>query len=142
MEFITTSVEETIELGEKLAGKFKGGEIIALSGELGAGKTQFVKGIGKALGITREISSPTFVIVQTYSSGRLPLIHMDLYRLDSVESLEDMGWYDFLDINGVIVIEWAEKMQKFLPAENTIFVKLTFEDLDTRKIKLMSGGGI
>lgn len=132
----TTSVEETIDFGEKLARAFRGGEIVALSGELGAGKTQFVKGIGKGLGIKREIFSPTFVVTQLYSTGRLPLIHMDLYRLDSFESLEDMGWYDFLDMNGVIVIEWAEKIREFLPAEDTIFMELAVAEDDKREIKI------
>lgn len=121
----TSSEDETIELGFKIGKNCKGGEIIALVGDLGSGKTNFVKGLGKGLGIiNRVITSPTFVICQSYTSGRLPLFHLDLYRLSDFQEVEDIGWYDFVSSKGVIVIEWAEKIKDYITLDNLLWISI------------------
>jgi tRNA threonylcarbamoyladenosine biosynthesis protein TsaE len=116
----TSSEDETIQLGFNIGKNCKGGEVIALCGDLGAGKTNFVKGVGKGLNINRVLTSPTFLICQSYMTGRLPLYHFDLYRVSDFSEVEDIGWYDFLNSKGVIIIEWAEKIEDFLFSYQTI----------------------
>ena len=121
----TSCDNETIELGYRIGKNCKGGEIVALCGDLGAGKTCFVKGIGKGLNIEdRVINSPTFLICQSYTSGRLPLFHFDLYRLSDFSEIEDIGWYDYLNSDSVIVIEWAEKIREYLISDNVLWVTI------------------
>ncbi|GAB4432896.1 MAG: tRNA (adenosine(37)-N6)-threonylcarbamoyltransferase complex ATPase subunit type 1 TsaE [bacterium] len=135
--FETEESKETIALGEKIGLACKGGEIFALFGQLGTGKTQFAKGVAKGLGIKeREVQSPTFVISQVHTKGRIPFIHIDLYRLDELSELEDLGWHDFSGMEGVILVEWAEKIIKFLDEENVIFVTISDCDDDKRAITI------
>ena len=94
MEFLTHSPEETELLGEKLAKKLMGGEILAYRGDLGAGKTAFTRGLARGLGISDRVTSPTYTIVNEYEGGRLPLFHFDMYRLGSSDELFDIGWED------------------------------------------------
>jgi len=116
MKIISKSVEETIALGVKLAGKLKKGDVVALIGDLGAGKTVFTKGIAKGLGVknSRYVNSPTFVIIKEYK-GKLPLYHFDLYRLDHYSSFDAMNYDEYFYGVGVTVIEWADKISKLLP---------------------------
>jgi len=111
----THSVEETIGFGERLAAEVHRGDVLALSGELGSGKTALVKGVARGLGITQDVTSPTFTIVHEYVGGRLRLFHLDLYRLDSVGQALAIGIEDYLNGPGVTVIEWAEKIAPLLP---------------------------
>ena len=104
-----SSVEETKDLAGKLAAILQPGDVILLSGDLGAGKTQFTQGLAAGLGANEAVISPTFNIVLTYGSGRLPLHHFDLYRLEADEQLEDIALREYLESDGVCVIEWAEK---------------------------------
>lgn len=135
--FETGDEKETIALAERIGKNCKGGEIFALVGDLGAGKTHFTKGIGRGLGfLEKEIQSPTFVISQLHTKGRLPLVHIDLYRLDEVKELEDLGWYDFINMEGVIVVEWAEKILDQLSEKETVFVNITFTEKDNRLITI------
>lgn len=135
LKVIQTSCEdETIELGFRIGKNCKGGEIIALSGDLGAGKTYFVKGIGKGLGIEdRVINSPTFLICQSYISGRLPLYHFDIYRLSDFSEIEDIGWYDYLGNGGVIVIEWAEKIEEYIISGNLLWTTINIISENVRE---------
>ncbi len=115
-QFQTNSVEETVALGERLAGRFAIGDCIALVGELGAGKTAFVRGLAVGLGIADErmVSSPTYVLVQEYA-GRVRLYHVDLYRLPAAEDeLDNLGLDEMLS-DGVVVIEWADRAENALP---------------------------
>ncbi|MBQ9058288.1 MAG: tRNA (adenosine(37)-N6)-threonylcarbamoyltransferase complex ATPase subunit type 1 TsaE [Atopobiaceae bacterium] len=105
----TTSQEQTIALGQVLGSHVQAGDIIVLSGDLGAGKTQFTKGVARALGISSDITSPTFNILMVYDNGRIPLYHFDLYRLENPDELEDTGIFDVLGAEGVCVIEWGER---------------------------------
>lgn len=108
MTFNTENAQETEQLGYRLAQKLHGGEIIAYTGDLGAGKTAFTRGVAKGLGITERVTSPTFTIVNEYEGGRLPLFHFDMYRLGSSDELYDIGWEDYLARNGVCAVEWSE----------------------------------
>ncbi len=109
-EIFTRTPEETVELGERWAAEAKAGWVIGLSGDLGAGKTQLVKGLARGLGFTGKVSSPTFALVNEYNGGRLPLAHLDLYRLDTRELIIGAGLEPYLDQpEGVAVVEWIER---------------------------------
>ncbi len=110
MEFISHSPAETESLGEEWARAAQPGWIIGLSGELGAGKTQLVKGLARGLGINEHIHSPTFTIVQQYVTGRLPLAHIDLYRLETPEQICSVAFEEYLPPDGVAVIEWVDRL--------------------------------
>jgi tRNA threonylcarbamoyladenosine biosynthesis protein TsaE len=107
---ISHNPADTEALGEKFGRAAQRGWVIALSGELGAGKTQFVKGIARGLGISARVHSPTFTLAAEYDGGRLPLFHLDLYRLENEEQIRSAGLEEFLQPDGVAVIEWAERM--------------------------------
>src|SRR5476649_2322794 len=108
--FISHSPAETESLGEKLGREAQSGFVFALSGDLGAGKTQFVKGLARGLGISARVHSPTFTLVNEYGGGRLKLFHLDLYRLETREQILSAGIEDFLSPDGMSVIEWAERI--------------------------------
>lgn len=116
MEIETTGPEETRSLGGKLARILEGGDVVALYGELGSGKTVFVKGVCEALGVEDMVTSPSFTLIQEYS-GRIKVVHFDFYRLESVEEVErlDVGYY--FDSGAVSMIEWAERGESLLPEE-------------------------
>lgn len=119
----TWSESETLELGRKMGEKARPGQIIALNGDLGVGKTIFTKGLAKGLGITEPISSPTFTIVQIYEEGRLPLYHFDVYRIGDPEEMDEIGYEDYFFGQGVSLVEWAELIEELMP-EDTIWVKI------------------
>lgn len=108
--FISHSPAETESLGEKWGREAQRGLVIALSGDLGAGKTQLVRGLARGLGITARVHSPTFTIVNEYTGGRLPLFHLDLYRLETPEQIRSAGIEEFFKPDGVTVIEWSERI--------------------------------
>jgi tRNA threonylcarbamoyladenosine biosynthesis protein TsaE len=113
---ISHSPAETFTLGQCVAATVRAGEVLALCGDLGAGKTQFVKGLAAGLGIAAEVTSPTFTLLHEYPGGRLPVFHFDLYRLESEDELLRIGFDDYLEAGGVLAIEWAEKFPALLPA--------------------------
>ena len=102
------SERETEQLAQELAGQLRPGEVLALEGDLGAGKTAFTRGLARGLGFDGRVQSPTFTIVNEYEGGRLPLFHFDLYRLGSPEELFDIGWEDYLERCGVCAVEWSQ----------------------------------
>ena len=110
MEFLTHSREETEALGARLARALAGGRVVAFTGDLGAGKTAFVSGMARALGVEERVTSPTFTIVNEYEGGRLPLFHFDMYRLGSADELFHIGWEDYLARGGVCAVEWSENV--------------------------------
>ena len=129
--------EDTRALGLEIADALEPGDIVALIGDLGTGKTALTKYIAEGLGIKEEISSPTFTIVKEYKSGRLPLYHFDVYRLGSGEELLDIGAEEMLEGDGVCVIEWADIAADVLPAD-ALVVKLVYgEDADSRFVELL-----
>lgn len=111
---ILKNEQETIAFGEKLGSFLNAGDLITMEGDLGAGKTTMTKGIGKALGVTRVINSPTFNILKGYT-GRIPLYHLDVYRLEGVS--QELGFEEYFDGDGVCVVEWAQFVQDELPEE-------------------------
>ena len=119
---ITNNEHETILEGEKLGKTLKPGAVVALYGELGAGKTAFTRGLAQGLGIEMHVSSPTFTIVNEYL-GDIPLFHFDMYRLETENELFDIGWDDYLERGGVCAVEWSEKVPSAFPP-NTISVKI------------------
>ncbi|HXI82830.1 MAG TPA: tRNA (adenosine(37)-N6)-threonylcarbamoyltransferase complex ATPase subunit type 1 TsaE [Verrucomicrobiae bacterium] len=131
----TRSLEETLEFGGRLARELQQGDVIALSGELGAGKTALVKGIARGLGITVDVTSPTFTLIHEYNDGRLPLFHIDLYRLDSVLQALAVGIEDYLGGPGVTVVEWAERIAPLLPP-HTIRIHMESLGETTRRIEV------
>ena len=125
MTLYTNSAEQTIALGEKIGSFLHKGDVIALQGTLAAGKTTITKGIARSLGITEEITSPTFTLISVYE-GKVPLYHMDVYRLEGGEDFSDLGPEEMLYGDGVCVIEWSEKVMSELP-KKTIIIKLAAE---------------
>lgn len=132
----TQSELETASVGRDLAQKLSAGDVVLLFGDLGAGKTAFTKGLAEGLGVSRdEVSSPTFTIMQEYRGGRLPLYHVDLYRLNDPREIEDLGLEE-LASNGVLAIEWAEKIPTRLKPSSFVAVRITHGDGDTRTISI------
>jgi tRNA threonylcarbamoyladenosine biosynthesis protein TsaE len=115
--FISNSVEETIAAGRNYARSARQGDVFALAGDLGAGKTQFVKGFVAGLGSSAEVTSPTFVLVHEYNDGRLPVYHFDFYRLDNSEAVLRLGFDDYVFGDGVVLIEWADRSPDLIPKE-------------------------
>ena len=134
--FITNSAQETQNLAANLAKKLKGGDILALSGDLGGGKTTFVQGLAKGLKIKEKIQSPTFVLMKIYPipKKKFSLCHIDLYRLKDEKDIESIGFQDYLRNNDYIcVIEWAEKIEKILP-KNTEWIEFEYVDEEKRRL--------
>lgn len=115
-EIITSSPTETESLGERLAEKLKGGEVIALFGGMGMGKTAFTRGLSRGLGVLDGVSSPTFALVHEYR-GRLPVYHFDMFRVTGWDDLYSTGFFDYLEAGGVLVIEWSENIEAALPPD-------------------------
>lgn len=131
---ISKSPEQTRELGERLAKSLGAGDVVALEGELGSGKTCFVQGMAKGLGVSKDafVRSPSFTLLNQYE-GRIPLYHLDFYRLNHAEDLGDLGLEEYFDGKGVTVIEWAHKFIQSLP-KRTIHVHFEIIDENTREI--------
>ena len=133
-EHITHSRNETVRLGQRLAKTLKAGDVVALIGELGAGKTMMTKGIAKGLGVKdyRYVNSPSFVIIKEYK-GKVPLYHFDVFRLNHPGDLDSVGWEEYFYGTGVSVVEWADKIKKLLPKRH-IEIRIDVLDEDKRKI--------
>ena len=116
---ISHNPDETAQVARQLAAELRRGDVLALAGDLGAGKTQFVKGLAEGLGIAAEVTSPTFTLIHEYPErpGGLPLFHIDLYRLEFEDEVLRIGIDDYLDSEGVTVIEWADKFAALMPPE-------------------------
>ena len=134
LNFTTHTPEETISLGEKIGNKLKKGDVIAMQGTLAAGKTTITKGIAKALGISDTITSPTFCLISEYY-GKMPLYHMDVYRLEGGEDFVNLGTDDMIYGDGVSIIEWSEKIMDELP-KRTIILRITPHDDGSRTIEI------
>lgn len=137
-EYITNCARETEELGEKLGRSLTPGTVIAYTGDLGAGKTAFTRGLARGLEIPERITSPTFTIVNEYEGGRLPLFHFDMYRLASSDELFDIGWEDYLARNGVCAVEWSENVEDVLEAD-TVRIDIRRGDSDDQRRITISG---
>jgi len=136
--FYTNSPEETKELGRRVGSSLKRGDVVALLGNLGSGKTVFVQGIAEGLGIKGHVRSPSFTIVNEYH-GNIPLYHIDLYRLGNPDELTAIGIEDYFYTDGVTVIEWAETALDLLPPKY-ILIKFSCTDENIRRIEILSDG--
>lgn len=131
--FRSTSVRMTEEYGKQLAKELRGGTVLALFGGMGMGKTALVRGIAAGLGLSAEVSSPTFALVHDYG-GRPPLVHFDMYRVTGWEDLYSTGFFDYLDAGAILVVEWSENIESALP-EDAIRLRISREDECTRLIE-------
>jgi tRNA threonylcarbamoyladenosine biosynthesis protein TsaE len=134
IKFVTNNTEETIELGKKIGNYLRKGDVIAMQGTLAAGKTTITKGIAQSLDISETITSPTFCLISEYE-GKMPLYHMDVYRLDNEEDFANLGTEDMIYGNGVSIIEWSEKIMNELP-KKTIILKIEPQEDGSRIITL------
>jgi tRNA threonylcarbamoyladenosine biosynthesis protein TsaE len=136
-KFVTFDEIDTIRLGEKTATLLKPGDIIALEGELGTGKTVFVKGVARGLQISEHVTSPTFNIVHSYESNSMTLHHFDVYRVNDEDELFEIGFEEYLNKEDICIIEWADLIKNMLP-ENTIWIKIerTHKNPDQRTITI------
>ncbi|MGH2767610.1 MAG: tRNA (adenosine(37)-N6)-threonylcarbamoyltransferase complex ATPase subunit type 1 TsaE [Actinomycetota bacterium] len=140
LSFETRSAEETRRLAVALSPMLLPGDVIALAGDLGAGKTTFVQGLGAGLGIADRVTSPTFVLMREYLGGRYPLMHIDVYRLDRFQEVIDLGYDEFLDPSHIVIMEWGDVIEPLLPKEH-LLVALEYGDADSvRWITLVPRG--
>lgn len=138
MEIIETRTsEETFQLGKKLGETAQRGDIYALVGDLGVGKTVFSKGFAEGLAIDEVISSPTFTLINEYQGGRLPLYHFDIYRIEEAEELDAIGFQDYIYGDGVCLVEWANRTPEIFP-EHTVWIKIEKDYMqeDYRKVSV------
>jgi len=138
MVFESYSEQETFDFAQSLAEKSQKGEIYALVGDLGVGKTAFTKGFAQGLGINESIVSPTFTFVQVYDEGRLPLYHFDVYRIGDSSEMDEIGYEDYFYGEGVSLMEWANLVEDILP-DNTIRVSISKDlskGVDYRRIEI------
>ncbi|UCC22676.1 MAG: tRNA (adenosine(37)-N6)-threonylcarbamoyltransferase complex ATPase subunit type 1 TsaE [Planctomycetota bacterium] len=134
-KIVSNSAAETIELGRKIGSKLRGGEIIAVCGALGSGKTHLIKGIAGGAGAkdSRHVTSPTFVIVNEYT-GRLNIYHIDAYRLDSMQEFEMIGFDDYCGAESVVLVEWADKIEQALEGIDYIRIELFHSGQNQRRM--------
>lgn len=139
--FESNSPEQTESIAATLATTLRGGEVIALHGELGAGKTRFVRGLLRGLGGSeRSVSSPTFVLLNVYSGGRLTVYHLDAYRVAGPDDFEAIGFTELLEQAGVVVVEWAERVERLLPRDR-IDIMIEHIGEERRRFTLAGLGG-
>ena len=119
----TYSAEETFRLAESIGKNARAGQVYALDGDLGAGKTVFCQGFAEGLGVRELVNSPTFTIVQEYTTGRLPLYHFDVYRIEEPEEMEEIGADEYFFGDGICLIEWAERIRELLP-DGTVWIRI------------------
>lgn len=134
------NVEETQRIAAALAKVVVPGTVIALEGDLGAGKTHFTQGLARGLGVGEAVTSPTFNVMSVYDQGRLPLYHFDLYRLEDALELEDIAFYDYVEADGVSCIEWASKFPEEIPAQ-ALWISITTREDNVRSIEVRTASG-
>ncbi len=141
MEFVCNSARETEMLGQKLGERIKKGTVIALFGDLGAGKTAFVRGLAKGLGIVADVTSPTFALINEYKNSEYELYHFDMYRIIGWDSLYSVGYFDYVDTDAILAIEWSENIEEFLP-EDCVRVTIRKTREENERIITVDGGDI
>ncbi len=139
MKFISKSEKDTYKIAKKFERTLSGGEVVILNGDLGAGKTTFTKGLAKALGITENVTSPTFTLMNIYTSGRLTLYHFDMYRIEDESEALELGLDEFFNSNGVCMIEWAENIRNMIP-KNHITINITKLGENSREFEFLGMG--
>lgn len=138
--YSSNSAKETEEIAEEFAKKLRPGDVIAFEGGMGAGKTAFTRGLSRGLGLDeKEVSSPTFAIVNEYKSDNVTLYHFDMYRIETMDDLFQTGFFDYLDTNAILAIEWSENIYSALPPE-AICVTIEKDEKDENKRKIIIKG--
>ena len=137
LRFYSQSVSDTQAIAEKLGEKLKDGNVVAYFGGLGMGKTAFTRGLAKGMGITADVASPTFAIVNDYG-GNPPLVHFDMYKVDTWDDLYSSGFFDYLDMGAVLAVEWSENIENALP-DDTIKVIIEQGEKETERIITIEG---
>ena len=142
MIYETNSLSDTLKLGREFARQVQPGDVCALIGGLGAGKTAFVQGVAEGLGITEPVSSPTFTIMQVYEGGRMPLYHFDVYRIAAIEEMDEIGYEDCFYGSGITIVEWADLITEIMPgAYRIITIEQDLEKgFDYRRITINCNG--
>jgi len=138
IDLVTRDADETRKSAAAVAELLVPGDVVSLAGELGAGKTAFVQGAARALGVEEPVASPTFVLVREYR-GEMPIYHVDVYRLDRLQEVHDLGFEDFLDPGGVVFVEWGDAIEALLP-DSHLRVELTTGEDRTRLIRVSARG--
>ena len=138
IDLVTQGPDQTRDAAAALAELLAPGDVVNLTGELGAGKTAFVQGAARALGVDGPVVSPTFVLVREYR-GQMPIYHVDVYRLDRLQEVHDLGFEDLLDPAGVVFVEWGDAVEALLP-DNHLRVELGTEGEDTRRLRVSARG--
>ena len=133
--YISKSAEETFQIARKFAENLKSGDIVAFNGDLGVGKTVFVKGICDYLGVTEYVNSPTYTLVNEYHGKEHTIYHMDIYRIEDEDELFNIGFFEFLSEGGIVLMEWAENAEESLSDYNVIMVEIN-RDGENREIKI------
>ena len=136
---VTHSAAETRALGARMAQDMKAGDVVLLEGELGAGKSEFARGVAGGLGVTETVTSPSFTILNVYESGRVPLYHFDWYRLESAEELFEMGLDEYLGGDGVALVEWPGRCPEAVP-EKHLMIRFVQTGEETREIEVVRSG--
>jgi len=136
---VTRSTDETLELARAVGELLRPGDVISLIGELGAGKTVFARGVARALGVTELVVSPTFTIVREYE-GRVPLVHVDVYRIDAVQELHDLGFEEVVRDDAVTIVEWGDMIDGLLPGDR-LDIRLTPGAADDERVVEIEGHG-
>ena len=134
-EFTTRSAAETVALGRCIGERLRGGDCIAFVGGLGAGKTTMTRGIAVGMGLEDDVTSPTFALVNEYRGERISLCHFDMYRITSTDDLETTGFFDYMDEDTVLAVEWSENIKDVLPPD-TVYIHIERADEETRKITI------
>lgn len=141
IEVVSNSPQQTESFGERLGKVLTGGETVAFFGGLGMGKTRFTAGLAKGMGLKSDVSSPTFSLVHEYH-GEKVLYHFDMYRITTFEDLCSTGFYDYLDGNGVLAVEWSENIENALPEEKVIRIEILRGETDDSRVLRMSGDSL
>lgn len=140
LRIFSKNAEDTYRIGESLGKLLFPGSIICLTGDLGAGKTAFTQGIGKGLGVKEHVISPTYTIINEYTTGRIPLYHFDVYRLGSSDEMYELGCDEYLYGDGATVLEWADSVDDVIPAERLWITIRKLESPDEREIIMEASG--
>ena len=136
---LTHSTDETLELAGTVGELLRAGDVVSLVGDLGAGKTVFARGVARALGVTEPVVSPSFTIVREYE-GRMPLVHVDVYRIDTVQELHDLGFEELVRADAVTLVEWGDMIDGLLPGDR-LDVRLAPGDTDDERVVEIEGHG-
>ncbi|MFI3226734.1 MAG: tRNA (adenosine(37)-N6)-threonylcarbamoyltransferase complex ATPase subunit type 1 TsaE [Clostridia bacterium] len=137
MEIISNDVYETEIIGEKIGKKLQAGDVIALTGDLGAGKTAFTRGVARGVGYDGRVTSPTFAIVNEYYCDKITVYHFDMYRISDGDELYNIGFDDYLNSGGILIIEWSENITEYLPSD---IIKIDIKNIDENSRRLTVGG--